>query len=144
MLVLGHRSAAAQQPPNGASTAIHSRAEMTQALGQMQSALSELDKSHAAYQDAVTKVDSLYSELSRKAQALGKAAGPVSHGRVDPTSLQHLASAAQDLQKTERNLSEQYVALQQSMQQESQQYATLSTAMRIQAEAAKDANAKLK
>jgi prefoldin subunit 5 len=43
----------------------------------LQSALAEVDKTHASYQDAVTKVDSRYSKLSRQAQALGKVAGPV-------------------------------------------------------------------
>ena len=143
LMVLGHQIAIAQKAVI-APTAIRTRADMAQAIGQMAADLAALDKSHYAYQAAAQKLSTLYATLSKQAEAVGKAAGQATGSASGSSGTQNLMTATQQMQETQMSFNLQYLQLQEQMQQENQNYTTLSNVMKTRNATAKNAMANIK
>jgi len=122
--------AAAQQGPTATSMVIHSRADLTQAVTQIQDDLVALDRSHQAMQAAAEKLAALYSSLARKAEEVAKAGAAVKAGKPDPGALSALLEATRQMQEMQMSFNLQYLQLQSQMQNESRQYSTVSNIMK--------------
>jgi hypothetical protein len=138
MLLLIHEVLPAQQKPAAAPMVIRSRADLTQAVSQIQDDLAALDKSHQAYQEAAEKLAVLYSNLASKAEAVAKAGAAVKPGRPDPNALNALLEATRQMQETQMSFNLQYLQLQSQMQNENRSYTAVSNIMKTKHDTVKN------
>jgi len=119
---------------------IHSRADMAQAVDQIQSDLATLNQHHENYRQAAEKLSALYSSLSKKAEDVTKAAHAVSSspsntgggsvGKANSNGVADLLAATQQMQETQMSFNLQYLQLQQTMQNENRQYTMVSNILK--------------
>ena len=127
---------AQQRPARNQSTPT---ADLAQTLDRLNEDLVSLERSHEAYREAAEKLSTLYSELSKNVDGVGKAAAAVKAGRADASGLESLQAAIRELQQADRSLSRQYSQLQQAMQNQNRQFQTISNAMKTRHDTAKNA-----
>jgi len=109
---------------------IHSRADLSQAVDQVQADLSSLNQHHENYRAAAEKLAVLYSNLSKKAEAVTQAARGVSSSQGGSGSTANLMNATQQMQETQMSFNLQYLQLQETMQQENRQYTAVSNILK--------------
>lgn len=89
-------TAAGQQKSAGPPMVIHTRADAVQAMDQIQSDLAQLNTSHQNYREAAEKLATLYTDLSKKAEAVAVAARAVRPERPDPKAVSQWLTATTD------------------------------------------------
>jgi predicted nucleic acid-binding Zn-ribbon protein len=128
--------------------AIHTRADAVHAMDQIQSDLAALDQHQQKYRAAAEKLGELYSGLSKKVEAVSKAAGGLkprgsgSGAMVGSSSssdaVNQLLAATQQMQETQMSFNLQYLQLQESMQNESREYTAVSNIMKTKHDTVKN------
>lgn len=117
---------------------IHSRADMAQAVDQIQADLSSLNQHHENYRQAAEKLSALYSNLSKKVDAVSKAAGAVSGSQSNSDSTNALLAATKQMQETQMSFNLQYLQLQEQMQNENRQYTAVSNILKTKHDTVKN------
>jgi DNA repair exonuclease SbcCD ATPase subunit len=127
---------------------IHSRADMAQAVDQIQSDLSTLNQHHENYRQAAEKLSTLYANLSKKSEEVSKAAhalssspsnpGGASVGQASSNAVASLLAATQQMQETQMSFNLQYLQLQETMQNENRQYTMVSNIMKTKHDTVKN------
>jgi predicted ribosome quality control (RQC) complex YloA/Tae2 family protein len=128
----------AQQRPGAALAPIRSRADLTQAISQIQDDLAALDRSHQAYREAAEKLASLSSTLAAKAAAVTKAAAAVNPANPDRSTVKALLDATRQMQETQMSFNLQYLQLQNQMQNENRSYTAVSNIMKTKHDTVKN------
>jgi DNA repair exonuclease SbcCD ATPase subunit len=142
VLLLVLRTSVGQQ--QSAPMAIRSRADVAQAMDQIQSDLAALNQHHQSYREAAEKLDGLYSNLSKKAEAVSKAARAVKPERPDPGAVSQLLAATQQMQETQMSFNLQYLQLQSQMQNENRAYTAVSNIMKTKHDTVKNSISNLR
>ena len=127
-----------QREPAPSRLVINNRADMIQAMDQIQADLVKLNASHESYRQAAEKLATMYSDLSTKAEQVAKAANAVTTGRSNPASLTALMQATQRMQETQMSFNLQYLQLQNQMQEENRQYTAVSNIMKTKHDTVKN------
>jgi hypothetical protein len=135
LLFVLHTSVGQERP---APLVIHSRADMAQAVDQIQVDLSSLNQHHESYREAAEKLSGLYSNLSKKAEEVSKAAHAVNSSRPDPGAVSQLLAATQQMQETQMSFNLQYLQLQETMQNENRQYTAVSNILKTKHDTVKN------
>ena len=125
---------------------IHTRADMAQAVDQIQSDLATLNQHHENYRQAAEKLSTLYAALAKKAEEVSKAAHAVGSSPSNPggsstgqaNSIASLMAATQQMQETQMSFNLQYLQLQQTMQNENRQYTAVSNIMKTKHDTVKN------
>ena len=128
----------AQQKPAATLAPIHSRADLTQAMGQIQDDLASLDRSHQAAQAAAEKLAVLYSTLAKKVEAVAKAGSAVNASNPDRGALNALLEATRQMQETQMSFNLQYLELQSQMQNENRSYTAVSNMLKTKHDTVKN------
>jgi hypothetical protein len=138
MMLLALPASIGQKVPAGSHPAINSRADLVQAMDEMQGDLATLNSSHASYRQAAEKLAGMYSELNTKAQQVARAASVVKAGKSDPASLTALQQAVQQLQQVQANSSLQFQQVQSQMQTADREYFAVSNAIKAKSDTVKN------
>jgi long-subunit fatty acid transport protein len=80
---------------------------------------------HENYRQAAEKLSGLFSELSKKADAAGRAAQAVNAGHSDPSSVNQFLAATRQMQEMQMSFNLQYLQLQDNMQNENREHSVV-------------------
>jgi DNA repair exonuclease SbcCD ATPase subunit len=138
VMLLSLLAAVAQQKSAGDTMAIHTRADAVLAMDQLQSDLAQLNTSHQNYREAAEKLATLYSSLSKRTEAVATAARALKPDHVDPKALSQLLTATSQLEEMQQSFNMQYLALQESMQDEARRFTLLSNIMKTKHDTVKN------
>ena len=132
-----------------APVAIHSRAEMSQAIDQSQADLAALAQHHQNFRQAAEKISTMYSDLSKKASEVAKLAqgvksGQPAGGAQAGNSQAALMKAVQQMQEMQMSFNLQYLALQEQMQNDDRQFTMVSNIMKTRHDTVKNAISNIK
>jgi hypothetical protein len=132
-----------------APVAVHSRAEMSQALDQTQADLSALTQHHENYRQAAEKISTMYSDLGKKAAEVARLAQGVKSGQPVGSAQTGSAQAAlmnavQQMQEMQMSFNLQYLGLQNQMQNENRQFSMVSNIMKTRQDTVKNAIGNIK
>ncbi len=97
----------------------------------------KLEKSHENYVATAKELDGHYIKLLQKAREVSRLADEAQRARGQ--ALDKLFKAAEEMQEMSQSFNLQYLALQQTMQQENRQFALISNIMKTKHDTAKSA-----
>ena len=117
---------------------IHSRADMTQAVDQIQSDMASLNQHYESYREAAERISALYSNLSKKIEDVSKAASAVNSSSSNAAAVDQLLAATKQMQETQMSFNLQYLQLQNSMQNENRQYTAISNILKTKHDTVKN------
>lgn len=138
MVLVVLSASAGQREPAVSRLVINNRADMIQAMEQIQADLVTLNASHESYRQAAERLASMHSDLNTKAEQVAKAANAVRAGRPDPASVAALLQATQQMQETQMSFNLQYLQLQSQMQNANRQYTAVSNIMKTKHDTVKN------
>jgi len=132
---LGQQTMAQQKP---ALKEIHTRADVGQAVDDIQSGLTSLNQHHESYRQAAEKLGELYANLNKKLDGLIKVATAVNSSPASANTASQLMAATKQMQEAQMSFNLQYLQLQTQMQNETQQYTAVSNIMKTKQDTVKN------
>lgn len=122
-----------------APLAIHTRADMEKAVGQIQGDLDSLNQHHLRYREAAEKLSILYSDLSKKVAQVGQIANS-----SNSSSSNQLLNATKQMQEMQMSFNLQYLQLQEQMQNENREYTAVSNILKTRHDTVKNSIANIR